>query len=141
MEKYLSYFERTINGTRVCLTEGNGGSNCRTCKLWSAEKGCSVHGIDCTEILTLDDMLTGAEIPHTFEPEWGGYHLCYPDSELDARVCSVILHRSSFGREAGLLEIMGLLTPDEEEHDSVCGWLTAEDVFDRIEKHWKEKNG
>lgn len=30
---------------------------------------------------------------------------------------------------------MGLLTPDEEEYDSVLGYLTAEDVFERIRKH------
>lgn len=30
---------------------------------------------------------------------------------------------------------MGLLTPDEEEYDSVLGYLTAEDVFERIRRH------
>ena len=38
-----------------------------------------------------------------------------------------------------MLEIMGLLTDDEKKFDSVAGWLTANNVFDRINKHWKEK--
>lgn len=32
---------------------------------------------------------------------------------------------------------MGLLTPEEAEQDSVCGWLTADNVFERIKKHWE----
>ncbi len=31
-----------------------------------------------------------------------------------------------------LIEIMGLLTPEEEKDGSVLGWLTAEEVFSRI---------
>lgn len=141
MDKYLNTFGRVIEGTRRCMAEGNGGSNCETCGLWSKEGGCSVYGFNCTEIIGLRDMLIEADIPHTFEPDKGGYHLCYPDNGRDTRACSVILNRMSYGKEHGLLEIMGLLTPEEEEYDSVCGYLTAEDVFGRIEKHWKEKNG
>ena len=33
-----------------------------------------------------------------------------------------------------LIEIMGLLTPEEKKLDSVCGWLTAEEVFRRIQE-------
>lgn len=141
MDKYLNTFGMVIEGTRRCMEEGNGGSNCETCRLWNKEGGCSVYKFNCTEITGLRDMLIGADIPHTFEPRGGGYHLCYPDNGVEGRVCSVILNRHSYGREHGLLEIMGLLTPEEEEHDSVVGYLTAEDVFGRIEKHWKEKNG
>ena len=36
------------------------------------------------------------------------------------------------GEQGDLIEIMGLLTPEEEEYDSVRGWLTAEEVFERI---------
>lgn len=46
-----------------------------------------------------------------------------------------IEHYGSYGKDEDKLEIMGLLTPDEEEHDSVLGYLTAEDVFERIRKH------
>jgi hypothetical protein len=33
---------------------------------------------------------------------------------------------------------MGLLTEEESECDSVVGWLTAEQVFERWHKHWLE---
>jgi hypothetical protein len=47
-----------------------------------------------------------------------------------------------YGSEDGLLEIMGLLTPEEEGWDEVRGWLTAEDVFSRIKEwHAKSKKG
>ena len=29
------------------------------------------------------------------------------------------------------------MTPEEIESDSVCGWLTAENVFERIKKHYE----
>jgi hypothetical protein len=32
------------------------------------------------------------------------------------------------------IEIMGLLTPEEQEYDSVVGYLTAEEVFRRIKE-------
>lgn len=140
MTSYDAWFDTASRGTLRCVKEGNGGRNCETCRLWNKGLGCSVYKINCTEIHMLNDMLTEAGIPHTFEPDWGGYHLCYPES-WPGTVCSAILHRSSYGAHQGLIEIMGLLTPEEEENDSVAGYLTAEDVFGRIEKHWKEQNG
>lgn len=55
-------------------------------------------------------------------------------------VCSAIWGYGSYGYEEGLIEIMGLLTPEEEEYDSVKGYLTADNVFNRIKKHWEETN-
>lgn len=37
-------------------------------------------------------------------------------------------------------EILGLLTEDETEDDWVAGYLTAQDVFERIKKHYDEVN-
>ena len=54
-----------------------------------------------------------------------------------SRIISVVEGIGSYGREADKLEIMGLLTPEEAERDSVAGWLTADDVFRRIQKHYK----
>lgn len=48
-----------------------------------------------------------------------------------------VQHFGSYGNKCDKLEIMGLLTPYEEECDSVLGDLTAEDVFERINKHHK----
>lgn len=54
-----------------------------------------------------------------------------PDGEL---LISAIEGYGTYGVTADRIEIMGLLTPEERESDSVCGWLTAEDVFYRIKK-------
>lgn len=51
-------------------------------------------------------------------------------------VCDVICHEFSYGGDEGLLEIMGLLTDEEAEMDSVVGWLDAANVATRIASHW-----
>lgn len=90
------------------------------------------------EILRLEQMLTEAGIPHTFDRSFDGWQVCYPVNEIlsNKRVVSVIEHYGSYGKDDDKLEIMGLLTPNESEYDSVLGYLTAEDVFERIRKHW-----
>lgn len=91
-----------------------------------------------TEIHVLKDMLEKAEIPFEFTTGFlGGYHLrYYAQREC---VCSVIEHNYSYGNRIDRLEIMGLLTEEEEMHDSVVGHLTAEDVFRRIKEHWDRR--
>lgn len=81
------------------------------------------------QILVLKKKLECEGIPFDFEEMFGGYHILYPNKE-DV-VCSVIEHDGSYGNDADLLEIMGL-TADED----VEGYLTAEDVFNRIAKHY-----
>ena len=44
-----------------------------------------------------------------------------------------ICHYGSYGYEEGLLEIMGRLVDPEKDGDTVAGWLTADDVIERIE--------
>lgn len=85
------------------------------------------------EILKLDKMLTEANIPHTLDRLFDGWILCYPNFEN--RVMDAIEHNGSYGNLCDKLEIMGLLTP-EENSDDVLGFLTAEDVFERIRKHY-----
>lgn len=89
------------------------------------------------EILRLKEMLTQHKIPFDFSEFHGGYHICYP-SENNV-ICSVIEHDGSYGREEDKLEIQGLLTEQEleETDDTVLGYLTAEDVFARINKHFE----
>lgn len=75
--------------------------------------------------------------------KWG-WQVCvyYPDGE---RMISAIEGYGTYGyggwdhgtlgtdeKDGDLIEIMGLLTPEEAEHDSVAGYLTAEEVFRRI---------
>ncbi|UTC82711.1 hypothetical protein [Treponema denticola] len=89
------------------------------------------------EIFKLKKMLEDEKIPFEWEaPHFDGYHLLYPEKENF--VCSVIEFDGSYGGHHDLLEIMGLMTDAEivKEQDDVLGWLTAENVFNRIKKHW-----
>lgn len=90
------------------------------------------------EIFVLRDMMDEAKIPYEFNTGFlGGYHLRY---HADGNcVCSVVEHDHSYGNNEDRLEIMGLLTEEEEMHDSVVGHLTAEDVFRRIKEHWNRR--
>lgn len=90
--------------------------------------------INLTEMDMLVDLLIVAKIPFEERSIWGGRQVVYPND--DNRVCSVVCHSFSYGHEDGLLEIMGLC--DEDEEDSVQGWLTALDVFCRIAKDYEE---
>jgi hypothetical protein len=91
------------------------------------------------EIFKLKKMLDDAGIPYEYgHTITGNDHICYPKVDLLNRRCSIIFGSGTYGYEKGLLEIMGLLTPEEEEMDSVVGYLTAENVFDRISKDWSE---
>ena len=56
------------------------------------------------------------------------------------RIISIVQGYRTYGEEYDLLEIMGLLTEEEEKIDSVTGYLTAENVFDRIVKYFKDKS-
>lgn len=91
------------------------------------------------EIFRLKEMLEKAGIPFIFKEHndyRDGYQILYPaDTE---RACSVIEHEYSYGHEQDLLEIMGLLTDEESQYDSVVGHLSAENVFERIKKDYEE---
>lgn len=98
------------------------------------------------EIFKLKEMLEKAKIPFEFADRnplgvrWAekwqiGYPVLPPD---DGNICSVIEGMGTYGQEQDLLEIMGLLTPEEGEDDSVKGYLTAKDVFKRIKNHYNE---
>lgn len=94
------------------------------------------------EIFKLKDMLEKAKIPFDFFemdpearkiiPEWEHWHINYPSR--DNCIVSVIEGVGSYGEQDDKLEIMGGLTKEESEHDAVVGWLTAENVFERIKK-------
>ena len=58
----------------------------------------------------------------------------------EKRIISIVQGYRTYGEEDDLLEIMGLLTEEEEKIDSVTGYLTAEDVFNRIVKYFKDKS-
>lgn len=88
------------------------------------------------EILRLDKMLSEVNIPHTLDRLMDGWQICYPSRMRNEMIMDAIEHGGSYGNYEDKLEIMGLLTPEESEHDSVVGHLTAEEVFERIHKHY-----
>lgn len=90
------------------------------------------------EILKLAKMLRENDIPHTLDRLCDGWQVVYYKN--GEPVADAIEHRYSYGNGEDLLEIMGLLTSEEKEHDSVLGYLTAEDVFERIKKHYMGGN-
>lgn len=91
------------------------------------------------EILKLDKMLTARKIPHTLTRFMDGWQVIYPE-DGERRVMDAVEFDGTYGSNEDLLEIMGLLTPEEQEVDTVCGRLTAEDVFKRIERHYLHAN-
>ena len=50
------------------------------------------------------------------------------------RLWDAVCSRNSYGYELGLLEIMGSLVNVKEDGDEVVGYLTAQNVIERIEK-------
>ena len=87
------------------------------------------------EILKLDGMLNNANIPHVLKRMFDGWQVCYPSDDEKDMVMDAIEHFGSFGKEDDKLEIMGLLTPEEEKDGPVLGHLTADEVFMRIWYH------
>ena len=89
------------------------------------------------EIIRLHEMLEENDIPHVIRRWMDGWMVCYPVARpLENCVMDAIEMTGSYGAGEDKLEIQGLLTPEEEERDSVAGYLTAENVFERIKKHW-----
>lgn len=92
------------------------------------------------EVLKLGTMLKEAKIPFEIRVFHDGYQIGYPVlPPKEDCICDVIEHDFSYGHEQDKLEIMGLLTPEEAEQDSVVGYLTAEDVFERIKTHYEKE--
>lgn len=50
------------------------------------------------------------------------------------KLWDVIFHPGSYGYEQGKLELYGCLVDEGKDGDSVAGWLTAQDVIERIER-------
>lgn len=109
-----------------------------------------------TEIFKLKRMLEENNIPFDWIPNWGydikkiiklknicpdlieHYQICYPCFNVSLRKISVIQGFGTYGNEKDLLEIMGLLSPEEAEYDVVQGYLSAENVFERIKEDYIE---
>lgn len=92
------------------------------------------------EILKLNTMLDNAKIPHIMRRLDDGWQVIYTPYHPDSWVADAIETYYSYGAEDDLLELAGrLLTGEELKRYSVVGGLTANDVFQRISKHWEER--
>ena len=111
------------------------------------------------EILKLKEMLEKANIPFVFTDDLFGTKTIpielrqqiqdliddqYPAYAIkilknDKLLCDAIEHTGSYGNNQDLIEICGALTTEEQENDTVLGYLTAEEVFKRF-KYCYENN-
>lgn len=85
--------------------------------------------INFFEIFKLHDYLCKEKIIHTFSRLYDGYQIKILSGQ-DC-ICSIILHSGSYGNSQGLLEIMGIFV-DESIDDSVEGYLSADEIINRI---------
>ena len=63
----------------------------------------------------------------------------YEGKERKERLWDAVCHRGSYGYEKGLIEILGKISRTSAGY-SVEGWLTAEDVIERV-KAYEEVRG
>lgn len=91
-----------------------------------------------TEIFKLKEKLDAIDLEYEFINRSTHYNEQYQIMIYDGDewVISVIEGEHTYGGNADKLEIMGLLTEEEEKHDSVVGWLSADDVYERIMKYY-----
>ena len=79
---------------------------------------------ECIEKLA--KLLDESGVPYTRNPIWDGEQIRI------GVLCDAVCHNFSYGNEDDLLEIMGGLTEEEAENNSVLGHLTPEEVAKRF---------
>ena len=60
------------------------------------------------------------------------YHKCWDGVQIRCNEWDAICHSGSYGHERGLLEVMGTIARAVEDDDDVEGWLTAEEILQRL---------
>lgn len=96
--------------------------------------------INFTEFAKVMYYLVENNIPCELKSGFGGY-LCFVPS-MEEKEFDFICHQYSYGHQKGLLEIMGaIMTERESKLDGVIGWLTADNVIERIKKYQERKSG
>lgn len=98
-----------------------------------------------TELDKLEQYLKENNIPYEryeVERKWeceeltyvmDRHQICVPKDGDDC-LWDAICQRGSYGYDDGLLEIYGCIVPNNG-HESVEGWLTANDVIERIKAY------
>ena len=102
-------------------------------ELFDEKTGKFIPDYKYKEIHKLDKLLTDASIPHTFSSFYDGWQVCYPTDKN--RLLDAVEHFGSYGANKDLLEIMNFA---KGRPNGIEGWLSAEEVFDRIKHHYKE---
>lgn len=92
--------------------------------------------LNLTELTKLYFWLNNNNYTLTYEPFYDGAQIVvYSKGE---KLWDAVCHWCSYGHEDGLLEIMGAIVK-EDAGDDVEGWLTADDVIERV-LDWEKKN-
>lgn len=92
------------------------------------------------EIFKLKELLEKGNIPFEFKNIYDGYQIIIRNKN-NFKIADAIEHNFSYGNEEDLLEIMGGLTEEEEELNSVLGWLSSEEVFKRFKYCYENNTG
>jgi hypothetical protein len=88
------------------------------------------------EIRKLAKMLIQEHIPFRIDYLSNGMQVAYYDTnDSTFRVCSAVEHDGSYGHAVDRIEIMGLVNESKVFKDSVEGYLTAKEVFERIKEY------
>jgi hypothetical protein len=82
----------------------------------------------------LINKLAKADIPYELRVLYDTIQVWYPS--VKNNVADVVCHEWSMGNKDGLLEIMGLVD-ETKTGDVVEGYLTADEIFERIAKHYR----
>ena len=90
------------------------------------------------ERIDKEDMPIDESLPYCLV-QLEQHQICVPEYDSERREWDAICHRDSYGAEVGLLEIMGTIVRDNAG-DSVEGWLTAEDVIERVKEKYFKNN-
>lgn len=77
-----------------------------------------------------DDSLYGISLYGIYDR----HQICVPCYDAGEREWDAICQRGSYGAEEGLLEICGNIVSENAEDSVVEGYLTADDVIERIER-------
>lgn len=76
----------------------------------------------------------GLKIDTELDTNWGAQVIVYDDE--GNRLWDAVINKASYGSERGLLEIMGSAIVDKiklsEEPMDVIGWLTADEILEKI---------
>lgn len=79
--------------------------------------------------------LIGIRGRFNLDKDYGEVHqIIVYDKKRNKRLWDAICQWGSYGYSQGLLEVMGSPVVKKEDNDRVCGYLTAQDVINRLEQ-------